>query len=342
MRRKNKPETSFRIAPTGSCATTSLPPISKGGILSGSDHEKGEVLSTSDRGEGKSQEADSGNSRNSRQENIEVEVQQQHLSGVEHTGALTDGEQSLSNFNDGGDEESSPVARGHHDDDKEIFTDGLEAREYVSIHDDVYNLFMMGKLYGHAFYYSLYVFALKIALYTFLAWEVFQKKAELSHKHGAQVLAAQFLMLPIAVAMQDDLTATFYLIANVKYCKSIEEDFPEASRWKFEVATACRALDGFYSLIVNFVVLVSAPDILSLFLNFAALQFLQTIDNIALDLAADGYLTENLEGVAVSVQQASLPKRSDANWLRSLDTVLYCGTVAALISCWGFVAVRNY
>lgn len=209
----------------------------------------------------------------------------------------------------------------------------LHDREYVSIHDDVYNLFFLSRVGGHAFWYSLYVFGLKMALYTFLAMDAFQNDY-LDEKTDFKVLCAQFLMLPVAVAMQDDLIATYYLIANIKYCDSIRHQNPDAYEWKFHVGTACRAIDGAYSLTVNFVILVSATDVLTLFLNFAALQFLQTIDNIALELAADGYLTDRLEDVAGNVKAAELPKRGDDNWLRCLDTVLFVCTCAVLLAFW--------
>lgn len=210
-------------------------------------------------------------------------------------------------------------------------------REYVSIHDDVYNLFFLSNIGGHAFFYSLYVFALKMALYTFLAIDVMAQ--DRPHETDKLVLAAQFLMLPVAVAMQDDLTATYYLIANVKYCESVKTPVTRsASAWKFHVATLCRAIDGIYSLLVNFLVLVTADHVLSLFLNFAALQFLQTIDNIALELAADGYLTDRLEVVAQHVKSAQLPKRSDDNWMRALDTVLFLSTVVILFVMWVILA----
>jgi len=211
--------------------------------------------------------------------------------------------------------------------------DRIPDREYVSIHDDVYNLFFLSSIGRDAFWYSVYVFGLKMALYTFLAMDAF-KHADLDNKTSITVLAAQFLMLPVAVAMQDDLVATYYLIANIKYCPSIRKNNPDASEWKFNVGTACRAIDGAYSLCVNFVVLMSATQVMGLFLNFAALQFLQTIDNIALELAADGYLTSRLEEVALQVKLAELPKRSEGNWLRLLDTVLFVATVLILIGFW--------
>jgi hypothetical protein len=85
------------------------------------------------------------------------------------------------------------------------------------------DLFFLSSLGGHAFFYSVYVFALKMALYAFLALDVLFRttKDGSNPRTSPVVLAAQFLMLPAAVAMQDDLTATDYLVASLKYCDSI-------------------------------------------------------------------------------------------------------------------------
>jgi hypothetical protein len=47
-------------------------------------------------------------------------------------------------------------------------------------------------------------------------------------------------------------------------------------------------VDGLYSLIINFVLLLITDEVLSIFLNFAALGFLQSIDDVAFHLAAHG------------------------------------------------------
>jgi len=90
-----------------------------------------------------------------------------------------------------------------------------EGREYVSLPDDVYGMFFLSNLFGPAFWYSLYVFILKIALYTFLALDVSKKNRPDPDQVDKTVLAAQFLMLPVAVAMQEDLTATYYLLGKL-------------------------------------------------------------------------------------------------------------------------------
>jgi len=189
--------------------------------------------------------------------------------------------------------------------------------EDVQISEDVYNMFFLSNCGGPAFWYAFYVFALKLALYTFLAMEaveVVEQRIE-DHTDGESgrtkpmVLAAQFLMLPVAVAMQSDLIGCYYTIANVKYSPAIAQRHLYASKLKFNIASLMRGIDGMYSLFVNFIILLSATEVLSLCLNFAALQFLQQIDDIALSLAAHGYLTDRLEEVAHAVRETKLPQK---------------------------------
>jgi len=141
---------------------------------------------------------------------------------------------------------------------------------------------------------------------------------ELEQATEKKVLAAQFLMLPVAVAMQEDLISTYYMIANVKYDHQILTQHPYATKIKFKASILMRGIDGFLSLLVNFIILVKSTEVLSLFLNFAALQFLTHIDDIALKLAADGYLTDRLEDVARDVMDTKLPKKHSAVRIESL------------------------
>jgi len=82
-------------------------------------------------------------------------------------------------------------------------------------------------------------------------------------------------------------------------------------------------------------VLLAADSVLGLFLNFAALHFLQVIDNLALEMAAKGYLTDYMEQEATLAEAARLPKRKSDSILRTFDTILFVGTVAILSVAWG-------
>lgn len=177
-----------------------------------------------------------------------------------------------------------------------------------------------------------------MALYTFLMIDAVDQPIpdDLQRK----VLLAQFLMLPIAVAIQEDLTAFFFTIANMEYSTQIQAVFPGASVQKYYAANFFRGLDGFYSLLVNFVILLKAETVLSLFLNFAALQFLQTIDNIALHLCIDGYLFERLEHIAHQVTRVKLPRKKNSIF-NVLDSVFFIICYIGILIAWIVVLYDN-
>jgi len=231
-----------------------------------------------------------------------------------------------------GDVEAGIFVRKIVDDDDDVL---------VPISHDVYNMFFVSKCFGSSFFYTFYVFFLKMALYTFLAKDAVELYGTIGSQEQAStaptVVAAQFLMLPVAVAMQADLISTYHLIANIKYSKHVLDKHPYAVKWKFNFASFLRGVDGLYSLLINFVILMKATDVLTLFLNFAALQFLQQIDDIALTLAANGYLSDGLEEVAQDVMKTRLPKKHNV-FFRALDSALFLMTLTILIIAWGVLS----
>lgn len=207
--------------------------------------------------------------------------------------------------------------------------------KWVSIVDDTYSMFFLSFIGGPAFYFSAYVFVLKMALFTLLTISIleiddkFPARAEMDTK----VIVAQALILPVAVAMQEDLMSSIFMITNVKYHPNIRDSNPGANKLKFFISCACRFVDGMYSLTVNFIVLITATQVKELLLNFAALQFLQSIDNLALQMAEDGFLGERLEEVGSNVKKAKLPLKTN-EFSRSLDTVIFILVSLAFLAAW--------
>jgi len=201
----------------------------------------------------------------------------------------------------------------------------------LDLSDDVYNMFFLSNTNGPAFFYAVYIYLLKLSLYTVIAIHLYQEG--LPEETDNLVKVTQFLLLPVAVAIQEDLISCFFVIANMEYSPAVLAKNPGASQWKFTVSNLCRGFDGLYCLGINFIVLLQASDVLSLFLNFAALQFLQTIDNVALHLAADGYLAERLEVVADNVATTKLP-RKDNRFFNALDSVLFLSTLGGLFAAY--------
>ena len=211
-----------------------------------------------------------------------------------------------------------------------LITEDNDADEY-ELSEDVYSLFFISPWWSRGFFLALATFGLKGALYALIAVEFFQEEESYRDGYAVKVRATQFALLPVAVAIQEDLIKAYTLFGNVRYDVKVKQQHPGATYVKWRLQVALRLADGLYSLLINFAVLLRTKEVLALFLNFAALGFLQSLDDIAFSLAIAGYMTADVEDLAKHVHETSLPKRMNASLAVSfLDTVLFVLTYGAL------------
>jgi Ca2+-binding EF-hand superfamily protein len=211
---------------------------------------------------------------------------------------------------------------------------GVHDDDMAELCDDVYSMFFLADLFSQSFWYALAIFALKQTLIMMIAVDLFVNKSfPDSSKVPSMVKSTQFFLMPVNFALQEELVVTFFIYGNIKWHKAILELNPGAYKWKFHMGNMFRLLDGLSFLFINTTLLLQATDILGMFLNFAALQFLQSIDNVALDLAKDGYLSEQLEDVANKVAFMKLPKNNN-ELLQMMDSFLMGVTFTILEIVW--------
>ena len=212
---------------------------------------------------------------------------------------------------------------------------GLDDDDMADIEDDVYSMFFLSDLCSSAYLFALLVWFLKLGLIIIIAIDLytvgeFPDKADVP----PLVKTTQFLLLPVNVAVQEEMITTYFIYANLKWSKEILELNPGATKAKYHFANFMRFIDGLAFLFINTTLLLQATQVLSAFLNFAALQFLSSIDNVALHLARDGYLSESLETVAGDVLLMKLPKNSNET-LQIMDSVLLTVTYILCLVAWG-------
>lgn len=216
---------------------------------------------------------------------------------------------------------------------------GLEDHEMAEIEDDVYSMFFLSDIGSPPFWFALFVFVLKLGLILIIAVDLyttgtFPDSADVP----MLVKTTQILLLPVNVSVQEELITTFFIYANLKWSRHILELNPGASKGKYHVANLMRFLDGLAFLFINTTLLLQATQVLGAFLNFAALQFLSSIDNVALHLARDGYLTESLESVAGDVLLMKLPKNHN-DTLQVLDSLLLAVVLLGQLVAWVLMQV---
>lgn len=185
----------------------------------------------------------------------------------------------------------------------------------------------------------MYMVMLKLTLFTFLAIDLYEQSGGEFDNKDPLIRATQFFLIPVAIAMQEDLIYCYTRISNIRYDRAIMETSPSATEAKFALSFLLRFIDGLYSLLINFVLLLITNNVLSSFLNFAALGFLQKIDDVGFHLAANGYLGDNLEDICTLVTKSSLPRRVGDRFTNSLDSILFLTTFAVMLSIFIYMVI---
>jgi hypothetical protein len=170
----------------------------------------------------------------------------------------------------------------------DLGSESEDVKEEFELGEDVYSLIFISPYCSPSFIFASYMVALKLTLFTFLAVDLYSKSNGGFDDKTALIRATQFFLIPVAIAMQQDLIHVYTRIANIRYDPAVMKTSPAATEFKFALSFVLRFIDGLYSLIINFVLLLITDEVLSSFLNFAALGFLQSIDDVAFHLAAQG------------------------------------------------------
>jgi len=211
---------------------------------------------------------------------------------------------------------------------------GLEDDDMADIEDDVYNMFFLSEFGGASFWYAIFVFMVKLGLIIIIAVDLYANNSfpDSSDVPGL-VKTVQFMLLPVNVAVQEELITTFTIYANLKWSAHILELNPGATKGKFHFANFMRFVDGVVYFFVNTTLLFQTTQVLGAFMNFTALGFLSSIDNVAMELARDGYLNERLEMVAGDVQLMKLPKNHNQR-TQVMDSVMIAVLLLIELVAW--------
>ena len=169
--------------------------------------------------------------------------------------------------------------------DSDITTDGIINPKNEEVFDDtrpiplktdVYAFIAVAPVCSAPFVFALYVILLKYTVVGLLIYGIQFNTVEKVSKKDDTV---KFFLIPVAIAMQEDLMYFYASIANVRYEISPTmqriSDQTSITKGKLIVGLLLRFIDGALNLYANFALMISTAGVLNIFLNFAALHFLQ-------------------------------------------------------------------
>jgi len=176
--------------------------------------------------------------------------------------------------------------------------------------EDVYAFMFVCPVFSVPFIFSIYVFATKIIVMYLLYSDINYSYEESGSKTS---FAAKFFLIPVALSMQVDLMQVFFGIANMSYSPEVLKVSSSATKQKLLFSYLLRLVDGTFSLAVNFKLMQTADVVLNVFTNFAALYFLQDIDDVFYGLVEMGLFGDGMEHWSTVCKSISLPRRTGAD-----------------------------
>lgn len=205
-------------------------------------------------------------------------------------------------------------------------------RERINLTEDIYSFVLACSARSLEFWTAVYFIFVKYLCYGVIFVNLTREEYTGESRELA-VLATKFIMIPVAVAMQEDLITVYYNVANKKYDALTYKGNVHATEVKWILSNLLRAIDGIMSLAVNFGVMLIEIDLLNIFLSFAALHFLQFIDDVIYELAEKGFFGQNLEQATIQCKIITFTRRTTSgdhcnNFITNLDTILLFSSIA--------------
>lgn len=221
--------------------------------------------------------------------------------------------------------------------------------ERFELDEDVYALIAICPVASLPFLFAIAIVVLKLVVYGILISGIHPDLTQPLKILNIETTVVKFLLIPVSVAMQEDLMSAFFFFANAIYCPRMLEVSTSATKSKLYFSYILRTIDGIGSLYVNLTVMLITEETLGVFLNFAALQFLQSIDDVFYELIEKGFLGDSMEHWAVLSAKVTIARRHGDDNKRILcfriswlDTILMVTTVVLCSIGWVIFTVATY
>ena len=213
-------------------------------------------------------------------------------------------------------------------------------QERLCLSEDVYAFILACPVFSAPFWFAAYFILVKCICYFVLMIGI-KNDHEFEGTHMVQVV--KLFLIPVAVAMQEDLMTVYANAANKKYDGSVMKADNYATWAKWVLSNFLRLIDGLLSLGVNFGVMLMTNTILGIFLNFAALHFLQFIDDVLYELAEKGFFGDTMEEATILSKTIKFRRRAHLhgdkcnNFIYNLDSILLAFTAFLCFTIYGVV-----
>ena len=213
-----------------------------------------------------------------------------------------------------------------------------------SFNQDTFSFMITSKPWSLPFLTSLMVFFLKSAIfYLVLAnlvnWGANFNKLGIPVSVSATVVVSQFFAFGISVFTQDDLITSMLLVYEGFH--DIKRSLPNVTRLQWSSAVVLSAVDALLGLLATFVLIIDSATVLDVLLNFAAVEFVSQLDNIAFELAKSGFLGQHNQIEAEELEELTYKVRRKAKTPGFIRGLGMCVVLVVILSLWLTIYVNQ-
>jgi len=215
-----------------------------------------------------------------------------------------------------------------------------EELTYTDLSDDIYSIIYTARSCSAAFWFAVFIFLFQMTVISLILTDLIDRynhfnPLQIPPGVVTEVRIAQCLALLLSVAMQQDIITSLIFLHN-GYNDDVLKSVPSANFQKWLLAGICQFIAGSSLLVALFILMMQSTEVISLFLNFAALHFVSEIDNVGFAMANLGFISDSVQAETKRVMELKVPSRSTSNVFRR---VMLLVVIIALMAGYTYVVI---
>lgn len=223
---------------------------------------------------------------------------------------------------------SSAVTERRSDDNADIDD------QYYTMVEDIYSMMCVCPINSISFIYVTTIFLVKLLFYSLILASIFTKAIIHPIEVEKFVKVTQLFMLPITVFATDNgVLASMFIFVHLKWSPEIEEQNDLTTKQRYLYSNIARSVDAILYQVVIFFVLLQATEVLSVFLNFAALRFFLEIHTVGYEVARHGFLTVSLYKAAAKVGRIRI-KATSCDTTERTAKIFFAASLGLMLAGW--------
>lgn len=208
--------------------------------------------------------------------------------------------------------------------------------QYYTMVEDIYSMMCVCPVNSISFIYVMIIFLVKLLFYSLILASIFTKAIIHPIEVEQFVKVTQLFMLPITVLATDNgVLASMFIFVHLKWSPGMEEQNDLITKQRYLYSNIARSVDAILYQVVIFFVLLQATEVLSVFLNFAALRFFLEIHTVGYEVARHGFLTVSLFKAAAKVGRIRI-KATSCDTTERTAKIFFAASLGLMLAGWIF------